>query len=165
MFRPRPGSATSFLLLTIVSLTATSTVRAQVTDDFSYGGLADGEVLWEGNSQYNTKWVSPTSSQKELFSFAAGGGNPDQAGRLNVALAERNYIARNTNGVTASDTLTISSDFQIAITGAPLTSGQDGTDDSLFGLQLATTPNWWDGTPWFDFTIARRSDSTWGVNL
>jgi hypothetical protein len=149
-------------------------VNAQVTDDFSYGH-ADGEVLWEGNSQYNSKWEGG-GTQQSLFSFAATGGNPDGAGRLNMAVAERDYLLRNrnggdgsTNGVTApvgiGNSITLSGDFQIAITGAPLASGPDGTDVSLIGLQFATTGNWWDGHPRLDFRIARRSDSTWGVRF
>jgi hypothetical protein len=157
--------AMSLMQFAAIALTATSEVTAQTADDFSYAGLVDGDVFWEGNSQYNTKWHSPASSQKELFRYAASGGNSDQAGRLNVGLAEKNYIARNTNGVVGKSTVTISSDFQIAITGASLSTSQDGTDDSLIGLQLATTPNWWDGQPWFDFTLLRRSNSTWGVVL
>jgi hypothetical protein len=163
--RLRINSSACCLLAVIVVATP---VVAQVTDPFAYG-LANGEVLWEGNSQYNTKWHSAASNQKELFSFATSGGNPDGAGRLNVALAERDYIARNINGIVVpaavGNMVTISGDFQIAITGAALNSGQDGTDDSLIGLQLATTPNWWDGAPFFDFTVIRRSNSTWGVKF
>jgi hypothetical protein len=147
---------------------------AQVTDAFSYP-LVEGEVLWEGNSPYNTKWEGG-GTQQSLFSFAATSGNPDGAGRMNVAIAERDYLARNrnggdgsTNGVAApvglGNSITLSGDFQIAITGASLASGANGTDDSLIGLQFATSGNWWDGHPRLDFTVARRSDSTWGVRF
>jgi len=70
--------------------------NAQVTDAFSYP-LVEGEVLWEGNSQYHSKFES-FNDQQSLFSFSATGGNSGGAGRVNVAVAERDYIARNRNG-------------------------------------------------------------------
>lgn len=175
MFRICSGTAKPFLLVAASWLIATSAIQAQVfSDDFSYGGLGDGEHLWEGNSNYNVKYNGDVA-QFQLFDWAESGGNTGAAGRLNVAVAERNYIARSRSAIGSSipvvapvgvgNTVTISSDFQISITGDALTGGQDGTDDSLFGIQLGNTGNWWDGDPWFDFTIARRSDSTWGVRL
>lgn len=166
------GIRCSACLLAITVMAAPAV--AQVTDAFSYPHV-EGEVLWEGNSQYNSKWEGG-GTQQSLFSFAATGGNPDGAGRMNVALAERDYMARNrnggdgsTNGVVApagvGNSITVSGDFQIAITGDPLASEANGIDDSLIGLQFATSGNWWDGHPRLDFTVARRSDSTWGVRF
>lgn len=119
-----------------------------VSDDF--GGYAAGSNI--GLPNFGAKWDNGDPSQRNLFKADAGGGG---FAVLDTTIAKRNY---HVNGkvafvLGAGKTAKIASDFRYSHeAGGNITAN---LNKNAFGLQVSTSPDWWNGTR-KSFSMANR---------
>lgn len=155
----------SLSLLVAFGITC-SLCHADTIDDFDTGGTGTG-ILSGTNGNWSAKWLGTgDTTQRDLYDNTAAAGVGGTNGVvLDVTTARRQYNAIHQDGLTCpigvGNTLTLRSDMQVAVNGNTPTQ-----NNNFFGLQVSTTPNWWDGSN-IDYTLSRRGNATqqvFGVN-